>query len=156
MKVIRKAGTAAAVAAEPSHPGLRNDLGSFHAVLGRWPEAIVAYDEALKLDPDHEAATRNQAKCLVHIASELAEQGKIDGALRYLEKSRSLRRVEPALLALIEAVWARLLLGKGRAAAALEHIETGLSLQRNDPRLLALKQRALQQIEKHPQRPPRH
>lgn len=144
-----------AVALEPSQPALRNDLGSLYAVLGRWSEAIAAYDEALKLDPDHEAVTGNQAKCLMHIANELSEQGKIDAALRYLGKSRSLRRIEPALEAMVEALWAKLLLRKGRASSALEHIEAGLSLLPQDPELLGLKQKVSQHLDSSPQRPPR-
>jgi len=144
-----------AVACEPSHPALHNDLGSFYAVLGRWAEAIEAYEEALKLDPDHKGVTQNHAKCLIHIAAELAEQGKPDAAIRYLEKSRSLRKLEPALEAMIKTIWAKLLLRKGRASSALEHIEAGLLLRPQDPELLGLKQKASQRVEASPNLPPR-
>ena len=82
----------------PESPGVLSDLGVAYRELGRFDEALVQFDRAQELDPDHWESRFNE---VIVLAFDL---NRPDEATQTLEELRSLQPENPTVERLAEEV----------------------------------------------------
>lgn len=96
---------------------IHNKLGHDLSQLGRWPEAVVHYEQALRAKPDYVLARRNLARALVALDRPADAVPHFEALLR-----------QPAWDAPLEAELGEALMRSNRAAEALDHLRAAVRL----------------------------
>jgi tetratricopeptide (TPR) repeat protein len=112
----------ALVAAEPSNPRLRSDLGHFLMTVGRMDEAVESFREAVRIKPGYLHGRRN-------LGAALAQQGAVGEAI---EEFRRCIEIAPDD-AESHAHLGNLLGSMGRLDEAMAHLRRALSLNDDLP-----------------------
>ena len=102
--------------AQPEDPALWNSLGAVLAEEGRMAEALVFYDEAVRLAPHGHFGLHNRANCRLVL-------GDVDGALADAEQALAAAGGDPRNYAATRFLQAYVLLAAGRVADGWEAYE---------------------------------
>ena len=71
------------------------NLGDKYITEMDYENAVLAYQEAIRIDPKNEAAYRGLANAYINLSDECLQNGDTDGASKYLK--RAIKEVKPAL-----------------------------------------------------------